>query len=129
MPLRQARALGTVVLARTVLELQGEPCIAFDDVEPQRKGMAVTRSSGKPMEDFDTVFQAITAHATKLRQHGLVAGTLTVLFHTNRHRADRPQHAGSRSTRLTPMSSNTLDLVAAAKRCALAAWPKIENQC
>ena len=65
MPLRQARALGTVVLERTVLELQGEPCIAFDDVEPQRKGMAVTRSSGTPMKDFDTVFEAITAHATR----------------------------------------------------------------
>ena len=45
MPLRQARALGTVVLERTVLELQGEPCIAFDDVEPPRKGMAVTPSA------------------------------------------------------------------------------------
>ena len=128
MPLRQARALGTVMLERTVLELQGEPCIAFDDVEPPRKGMAVTRSAGVPMTDFDTVFQAITAHATraaeKLRQHGLVAGTLTVFFHTNRHRPDRPQYAGSRTTRLAPMSSDTLDLVAAAKRCARAAWPK-----
>lgn len=129
MPLRQARALGTVVLERTVLELQGEPCIAFDDVEPQRKGMAVTRSSGTPMQDFDTLFQAITAHATraaeKLRQHGLVAGTLTVFFHTNRHRPDRPQYAGSRTTRLVPMTSDTLEMVAAARRCALAAWPKI----
>lgn len=128
MPLRQARAMGTVVLERTVLELQGEPCIAFDDVEPQRKGMAVTRSAGTPMQDFDTLFEAITAHATraaeKLRQHGLVAGTLTVFFHTNRHRADRPQYAGSRTTRLTPMSSDTFELVAAAKRCAFAAWPK-----
>ena len=128
MPLRQARAMGTVVLERTVLELQGEPCIAFDDVEPQRKGMAVTRSAGTPMQDFDTLFEAITAHATraaeKLRQHGLVAGTLTVFFHTNRHRADRPQYAGSRTTRLMPMSSDTFELVAAAKRCALAAWPK-----
>ena len=132
MPLRQARAMGTVVLERTVLELQGEPCIAFDDVEPQRKGMAVTRSAGTPMTDFDTVFQAITAHATraaeKLRKHGLVAGTLTVFFHTNRHRPDRPQYAGSRTTRITPMSSDTLDLVAAAKRCALAAWPKAARQ-
>ncbi|WP_110280969.1 Y-family DNA polymerase [Loktanella sp. PT4BL] len=132
MPLRQARALGTVVLERTVLELQGEPCIAFDDVEPQRKGMAVTRSSGVPMKDFDTLFQALTAHATraaeKLRTHGLVAGTLTVFFHTNRHRSDRPQYAGSRSTRLTPMSSDTLELVAAAKRCAMAAWPKVDAQ-
>ena len=132
MPLRQARALGTVVLERTVLELQGEPCIAFDDVEPPRKGMAVTRSAGTPMTDFDTLFQAITAHATraaeKLRQHGLVAGTLTVFFHTNRHRPDRPQYAGSRSTRLTPMTSDTFELVAAAKQCAIAAWPKTQTQ-
>jgi DNA polymerase V len=75
MPIKQARTVGTVVLERTVLELQGEPCLALDDVEPQRKGMAVTRSSGQPMKDFDTVFQAVTAHITraaeKLRQHGL----------------------------------------------------------
>jgi len=131
MPIRQARALGTVVLERTVLELQGEPCLAFEDVEPQRKGMAVTRSAGTPMMDFDTLFQAITAHATraaeKLRQHGLVAGTLTVFFHTNRHRPDRPQYSGSRSTRMTPMSSDTFDLVEAARRCALAAWPKSQS--
>ena len=127
MPLRQARAMGTVMLERTVLELQGEPCIAFDDVEPQRKGMAVTRSAGTPMLDFETVFEAVTAHATraaeKLRHHNLVAGTLTVFFHTNRHRADKPQYTGSRTTRLIPMTSDTFDLVAAAKRCALAAWP------
>jgi DNA polymerase V len=120
------------VLERTVLELQGEACLAFDDVEPQRKGMAVTRSSGQPMMDFDTVFQAVTAHATraaeKLRQHGLVAGTLTVFFHTNRHRMDRPQYSGSRSTRMTPMSSDTFDLVNAARRCAQAAWPKTGSQ-
>ena len=132
MPTKQARAVGTVVLERTVLELQGEACLAFDDVEPQRKGMAVTRSSGQPMMDFDTVFQAVTAHATraaeKLRQHGLVAGTLTVFFHTNRHRMDRPQYSGSRSTRMTPMSSDTFDLVNAARRCAQAAWPKAGPQ-
>ena len=132
MPTKQARAVGSVVLERTVLELQGEACIAFDDIEPRRKGMAVTRSSGTPMMDFDTVFQAVTAHATraaeKLRQHGLVAGTLTVFFHTNRHRLDRPQYSGSRSTRITPMSSDTFDLVEAARRCAQAAWPKGEGQ-
>jgi len=132
MPTKQARAVGSVVLERTVLELQGEACIAFEDIEPQRKGMAVTRSSGTPMMDFDTVFQAVTAHATraaeKLRHHGLVAGTLTVFFHTNRHRLDRPQYSGSRSTRITPMSSDTFDLVEAARRCAQAAWPKGEWQ-
>ena len=128
LPIRQARVVGTVVLERIVLELQGEACLAFEDVEPQRKGMAVTRSAGTPMTDFDTLFQAITAHASrgaeKLRQHGLVAGTLTVFFHTNKHRPDRPQYTASRTTRMTPMSSDTFDLVKAARRCAEAGWPK-----
>ena len=128
MPLRQARAVGTVVLERTVLELQGEACIAMEDVEPQRKGMAVTRSAGTPMTDFDTVMGALAAHATraaeKLRRHGLVAGAITAFFHCNKHRPDRPQHAGSRTARLTPMSADTFDLVEAVRRCARAAWPK-----
>jgi DNA polymerase V len=127
MPLRQARAVGTVVLERTVLELQGEQCIAFDDVEPQRKGLAVTRSSGHPMMNFEAVFQAVTAHVTraaeKLRQHGLVAGTLTVFFHTNRYRPDRPQYTGTRTARIMSMSSDTFELVQIARRCAEAAWP------
>ena len=128
MPIRQARKLGTVVLERTVLELQGEPCLSLEEVEPRRKGMAVTRSASTPMIDFDTLFQAVTAHATraaeKLRQHGLVAGTLTVIFHTNKHRRDRPQWSVARSTKLTPMSSDTFDLVEAARRCAKAGWPR-----
>jgi DNA polymerase V len=66
----------------------------------------------------------VTRAAEKLRQHGLVAGTLTVFFHTNRHRQDKPQYAGSRSTRIVPMSSDTFDLVQAARECAEAAWPK-----
>ena len=128
MPIKQARAVGTVVLEKTILELQGEPCLALDELAPQRKGLAVTRSSGVPMFDFDILFEAISAHATraaeKLRQNGLVAGTLTVFYHTNRHRLDRPQYASSRSMQITPMSSDTFELVRAARLCATAAWPK-----
>lgn len=126
MPTKLARSIGTVVLERLRAELNGDPCIAFDEVEPQRKGMAVTRSSGTPMTDFDTLFEALTAHATraaeKLRHHGLIAGTVTVFFHTNRHKPERPQHSVSKTTRLFPMSNNTFDLVQAARRCAESGW-------
>ena len=126
MPLRQARAIGTVVLERLVLELQGEPCLDMELVEPQRKGMAVTRSAGTPMLSRDTVLEALTAHATrlaeKLRSHGLVAGTFTAFWHTNRHKPGRPQMSTSRTTRLFGMSNDTLDLVHAAKRCLEAGW-------
>ena len=68
----------------------------------------------KPMTTFSVLAQAVTAHVTraaeKLRQHELVAGTLTVFFHTNPHKPDRPQHSASRSVRLGPMSNHTFDL-------------------
>ncbi|TQS73281.1 Y-family DNA polymerase [Rhodobacteraceae bacterium] len=128
MPLRQARQIGTVVLERTVLELQGEACMDLEEVEPQRKGMAVTRSAGTPMKDLDTLCEAISAHASraaeKLRRHGLVAGHLTTLFHTNPHRQDRPQFNASRTVTLQPMTNSTFDLVSAAKSSVRAAWPK-----
>ena len=60
--------------------------------------------------------------AEKLRQHGLVAGTLTVFYHTNPHKPDRPQHSVSRSIRLRPMSNHTFDLVDAAVVAARRGW-------
>ncbi|MET0259388.1 MAG: hypothetical protein ABW179_12500 [Methylobacterium sp.] len=121
MPLPLARKLGTVVLERLVAELRGIPCMDLEEVAPQRKGMAVTRSAGEPMTSLDVLAQAVTAHASraaeKLRIHGLVAGTLTAFFHTNPHKPERPQHSASRSVSLKPMSADTFDLVDAAMRC------------
>ena len=126
LPLPLARKIGTVVLERLVAELRGVACIDFEDVAPQRKGMAVTRSSGTPMTSFDVLAQALTAHASraaeKLRQHQLVAGTLTAFFHTNPHASGRPQHSASRSIRLRPMTNHTFDLVDAAVTAARRGW-------
>jgi DNA polymerase V len=78
------------------------------------------------MTDFDTVMEALTAHATraaeKLRQHGLMAGSLTGFYHTSRFKPDKPNHRASRTARLTPMTNDTFDLVSAARRCAESAW-------
>lgn len=128
MPARQARGLGSVVLERTVRELRGEACIPLDEAPPPRKGMAVTRSAGAPMQDRETVVSALAAHATraaeKLRQHGVVAGTMTVFYHTSRFSTGKPQHAASRTVKLTPMTSDARDLVRAARACVEASWPQ-----
>lgn len=126
MPMKQARGVGTVVLERLVAELRGIPADAVEAVEPQRKGMAVTRSFGTPVTDFDALMGALSQYALrageKLRNHGLVAGRLTAFFHTNKHKPDRPQYAGSRAVTLHPMTSDSLELIAAARRCAERAW-------
>jgi nucleotidyltransferase/DNA polymerase involved in DNA repair len=126
MPMKQARAVGTVVLERLVAELRGVPSAAVEMVAPQRKGMAVTRSFGKPVSTFDAMMGALSQYALrageKLRQHGLVAARLTVFFHTNRHKPERPQYAGSRTVTLHPMTNDSLELIAAARRGAERAW-------
>ena len=126
MQMKQARGLGTVVLERLVAELQGVAAAAVEAVEPQRKGMAVTRSFGSPVTDKDTLMGAVAQYAMrggeKLRSHGLVAGQLTVFFHTNPHRRDLPQYHGSRRLSLHPMTADSLELIAAARRGVEAAW-------
>jgi len=126
MPMKQARAVGTVVLERLVAELRGVPSNAVESVAPRRKGMAVTRSFGAPVCDFDRMMGALSQYALrageKLRMHGLVAARLTAFFHTNRNRPDRPQYGGSRTVALHPMSSDSFELIAAARRAAERAW-------
>lgn len=132
MPAKHVRAIGTVVMERLQAELQGVACIGFDEIQPQRKGMTVSRSTGTPMTNFDTVLEALTAHATraaeKLRKHGLIAGSVTAFYSTNRFRQDQPQHRSSKTTRLLPMSNNTFDLVEATKLCLEASWKGSHNQ-
>ena len=126
MQMKQARGLGTVVLERLVAELQGVPASAVEMVEPQRKGMAVTRSFGSPVTTFDALMGAVAQYVMrggeKLRSHGLVAGQLTVFFHTNPHRRELPQYHGSRRLTLRPMTADSLELLAAARRGVEAAW-------
>jgi nucleotidyltransferase/DNA polymerase involved in DNA repair len=126
MPMKQARAVGTVVLERLVAELRGVPSDAVESVAPRRKGMAVTRSFGTPVCNFDRMMGALSQYALrageKLRMHGLVAGRLTAFFYANRNRPDRPQYGGSRTVVLHPMSSDSFELIAAARRAAEKAW-------
>ena len=126
MPMKQARAVGTVVLERLVAELRGVPAGVVETVEPQRKGMAVTRSFGTPVRDFDVLMGAVAQYAMrageKLRQHGLVAGRLTMFYHTSPHRLDLPPHSASASCSLSPMTSDGLELVACARMLAERRW-------
>lgn len=126
MPMKQARSVGTVVLERLVAELRNVPAGAVETVEPQRKGMAVTRSFGTPVRDLEVMMGAVAQYAMrageKLRQHGLVAGRLTVFFHTSPHRPDLPPHSASASCSLSPLTSDGLELLVAARRLVERRW-------
>lgn len=125
MQLPLARQLGAVLLERTVAELRGIRCLEIEDVAPQRKGMAVTRSAGTLMTSLHAVSEAITSHTTraaeKLRNHGLVTGQISVFYHTNFFNPKAPKNSVSRTVHL-PLTNNTFDLVQAALLCVRKGW-------
>ena len=125
MDARQARQIGTVVIERLVHELRGLPCLSLELVAPARKGLAVTRSFGQPMTDLADVAAAVAMYATrageKLRAHGSWPGSSPPSCTPTRTNRDRAI-SGSRATRLVPMSDDTRELLAAARRCIEAAW-------
>ncbi|MFC7462068.1 Y-family DNA polymerase [Hydrogenophaga defluvii] len=99
----------SVVLERTVLELQGTPCIALEDAPGAKKQIAVTRSFGNPVESLDGLLGAVSDFAArageKLRKQGSFAGQLHVFAHTSPFRP--PPHF-SRSV-VVPLRKPTAD--------------------
>ncbi|WP_320196511.1 Y-family DNA polymerase (plasmid) [Agrobacterium rosae] len=115
MDARLARKILSVIGERTLLELQGLSCLPLEDVPPQRKGCAVTRSFGTPVTDLAGMLEAVAAYATrageKLRRYGLEATHMAVFMHTSRfNEKDRPYSAQT-TVHLPEASNDTFDLI------------------
>lgn len=85
----------SVVMMRTVMELQGTRCAILEDTEPRQNIMS-SKSFGQMQTDFQPIAEAISSHCAraveKLRNHHLVAKKIWVFVHTNRYRLDLHQH-------------------------------------
>lgn len=107
----------SVVLERTVRELQGMQCIELDDAPDPKKQIACTRSFGKPITDLAPLMQAVSEFASraaeKLRKQGSVATEVQVFAHTSPFR-DGPQFNRSVIVPLRRPTADTGDLVLAA---------------
>ena len=77
----------SVVLERTVRELQGMPCIDLEDAPAPKREIAVTRSFGRPVRELQQLVQAISEYAAraaeKLRRQGSLAARVLVFAHTS----------------------------------------------
>ncbi len=122
---KHARQLLTVVGERMVLELHGHACMSLESLPAERKGIAVTRSFGRPVTTLWDMQQAVAAYATraaeKLRHHRLCAVQGFVFMHTNAFNGDKWSHTGKAVEFLEP-TDDTHELVMAATRAAAAAW-------
>lgn len=107
----------SVVLERTVLELQGTSCISLEDAPPVKQEIACTRSFGHPITELRDVSEAVTEFASraaeKLRKQNSLANKILVFIRTSPFRPE-PQYSRSVIVPMRRPTSDTGDLVASA---------------
>ena len=116
LPPALVRSRWSVVLERTVRELQGQPCMDLEHVAT-KKQIACTRSFGQKIETLSPLIEAVTAFASraaeKLRQQHSKASQVLVLIHTSPFEQEK-QHSDSLVVPLLRPTDHTLELVNAA---------------
>ena len=111
----------SIVLAKTVRELNGTPCLTLDDIPPDKQQIACTRSFGKPVTELHDLIEAITEFtsraAEKLRKQNSQAGQLMAFIRTSPFRKKDRQHSAYRTIPLPSPSSDSAHLTEVA--CAI----------
>jgi DNA polymerase V len=84
----------SVVLERTIRELNGIACIPWEDAPQPKKQIMCSRSFGAPIKALSDLKEAVAQFASKatekLRKGGLYASALMVFFRTNSFRIELP---------------------------------------
>jgi len=108
----------SVVLEKTVRELQGTECIELDDAPQPKQQIMVSRSFGHAVTrgfDLATAVTEFTSRAAeKLRTQEGAAGAIVVFIRTSPFRADDLQYSGSTTVPLVRPTADSAELVAAA---------------
>jgi len=105
----------SVVVERTVKELNGIPCIELEDAAQPWQQIMVSRSFGNEVSQLADLSESISYYATlaaeKLRHDGSVASSLCIFVRTNPFKDDMPQYSRSMVVPLLRPTDDTLKLV------------------
>lgn len=108
----------SVVVERTVKELNGIPCIELEEAGTPRQQIMVSRSFGMPVTSLQDLIESVTSYAVtaaeKLRHDRSVAASLCVFIQSNPFKENEPQYSRSMVMPLTQPTDDTIKLVNAA---------------
>lgn len=89
----------SVVMKRTVLELQGTACIELEEVAPDKKQIVSSRSFGQRVTDKDALAEAMSSYiqnaVKKLRRQNGLTGCVIAFAHSNPFDTKRPFYKAS----------------------------------
>lgn len=108
-----------VVVARTVMELNGVSCLSLEEVAPAKQQIVCSRSFRNRVTQFDDLAEALSGFsaraAEKLRSQQSVAGSVAVFIRTNPFNSGEPQYQRSASLTLAYATQDTGRIVSLAK--------------
>ena len=108
----------SIVLVKTVNELNGIPCIELEEAGTPRQQIMVSRSFGSPVSALDDLSESVAYYTTraaeKLRRDGSVAASICVFIRTNPFREKDEQYSRSVVVPLPQPADDTSKLVKAA---------------
>lgn len=123
---RAIRDQFSVVLERTVRELNGESCIELEEISPTKKQIVCSRSFGVKVTQFELLREAVCEYATrateKLRKEQQQAKVLTVFIRTSPFKDNEPQYSNSASGELLIPSCDTRDFIELANHLLKRIW-------
>jgi len=100
-----------VVMERTVNELQGMSCTAWETEPPPKQQIIASRSFGGPLYNLGELAEPVRFHmaraAEKLRRQQSTAGAVGVWLNTNPFRPQDAQYAPSRTIALPAATDDT----------------------
>ena len=118
MDLRTARKALTVVGARLVQELRGQPCLPIELIDPKKKSICCSRSFAGEVTSFseltESLINYLSTAAEKMRRQSLTTNAISVFIETNRFK-EKGVYANSASLKINPTDS-TLELIPYAMR-------------
>lgn len=105
----------SVVMQKTIHELNGIVCIELEDITPPKKQILSSRSFGVPVRDYSSLAESITLYmssaAEKLRKQHSYAGSVYVYIRTSPFKPDEPFYSNGITIPLPSHSDDTRHLV------------------
>ncbi|MDD2762069.1 MAG: Y-family DNA polymerase, partial [Methylomonas sp.] len=125
-PPERIQAQFSVVVARTVMELNGIPCQELEEIAQDKQQIVCSRSFSRKLTEYRELSAALAEFgsraAEKLRKQRSVAACVTVFIRTNPFNPNEPQYQRTASAKLDTGTQDSRVIVATANRLLAAIY-------
>ena len=119
-PGKRIQAQFNVVVARTVMELNGISCLELEEIAPNKQQIVCSRSFSRRLTEYPELSAALAEFcsraAEKLRKQQSVTGCITIFIRTSPFNPKEPQYQRAASIKLASATQDTRAIIATASR-------------